>query len=198
MTYKYPELFDQKDMEKWNSNFLRKEIISEEWDLILWEVGPDIYEVPMFTSEFCDKFLDNFSNIKGDQIKAWNHDCEFINIEPEIIRVISNIITKLGYNAMSHVWKVPPNTFSTLREKYSYVRFKKNQDLRIRHDSFMITGLVRFDENSDGGELYFPKYDYTLNPNQGSLYFFPGRITHRYGINLVKKNQTNNLFIHLG
>jgi hypothetical protein len=52
------------------------------------------------------------------------------------------------------------------------------------------------DSDSVGGELFFPKYDFTLKPKQGHLYFFPGRLTHRYGINLIKSGVNNSLFIH--
>ncbi len=84
-----------------------------------------------------------------------------------------------------------------MRTDNHFIRFKKNQDLRPRHDSSVITCYVKLDSDSEGGELIFPKYDFTLKPKQGHVYFFPGRLTHRYGINFIKKGINNSLFIYI-
>ena len=60
---KYPEIYDWSDVEQWQEKYLRKELKSGEWDLMLNEPCPDVLEIPFFTEEFCDKLVDNLSEI---------------------------------------------------------------------------------------------------------------------------------------
>jgi predicted 2-oxoglutarate/Fe(II)-dependent dioxygenase YbiX len=66
------------------------------------------------------------------------------------------------------------------------VKMEPGQDLRLHHDFINITMVCQLDGNSEGGEFYFEKYGEKINLKQGHLYIFPGQITHRYGIRLVK------------
>ena len=47
----YPEIYDLSDVETWKRNYLRKELLTQEWDLISNELIPDLFELPFFTAE---------------------------------------------------------------------------------------------------------------------------------------------------
>ena len=68
---KYPEIFDTEDFDSWKEKYLRKELLSMEWDLMLREPYSDVFEVPFFTQEFCDKFIENMETFEMDEINRW-------------------------------------------------------------------------------------------------------------------------------
>lgn len=197
MMVKYPEIFDITDLEGWMNTYVRKEVMTTEWDLISKEISTDIIEIPFFTTEFCDKFIENTKNTIGQNLSIWGHECEEIDIHESVQDVIKNLFTEKLVQAFYHHWAVDLPTFQKFKLGTHIIRFKKNQDLRPRHDGSIITCYVKLDSDSRGGELYFPKYDYALQPKQGNIYFFPGRITHRYGINFIKSGINNSLFIYI-
>ena len=59
---KYPEIFDFSNLDQWKEKYLTKEVLSKEWDLMTQEILPDVIEVPFFTEEFCDKFIENIKD----------------------------------------------------------------------------------------------------------------------------------------
>ncbi len=194
---RYPEIYDIENFESWKTKFLRKEVLSREWDLMSYEVCPDVFEVPIFSHEYCDKLVENLTNVDGAKIDIWGHDCEEINSLPEQFDLtILNLVKEYLIGAIYHHWTVDSLAFQKMKIKNHLIRFVKGQDLRVRHDSSIISCYVKFDSESEGGELFFPKYNFTLKPKQGHLYFFPGRLTHRYGINLIKSGINHSLFTY--
>ena len=197
MEWKYPEVFDQSDLATWKNRFLRKETLTREWDLCLWEIAPDIYEIPLFTSEFCDKVVNNFSDERGEIVKIWDHTSELLSINTEFIESVRISIAEHLIFAFHHAWHVDVQSVHKMTWNYAFYRFKKNQDLRVRHDGSFLSLYTHLDRDSEGGELYFPKYDFEIKPKQGHCYFFPGRITHRYGIKMIKSPESHCLLTYI-
>jgi len=193
----YPEILDISNIDDWKKKFVRRELMTGEWDLISLEIAPDIFEVPVFTEEFCDKFVDNLKSQKSGLITIWGHNCEEVEYPNEIQAAISNLFTYHILPCYDHQWRIDFKSYKNLSLENSIVRLKKNQDLRVRHDSCLITNYIKLDSDSTGGELYFPKYNFILKPKQGHGYFFPGSLTHRYGIKVVKSQINNSLFTYV-
>ena len=63
MEYKnmYPDLFDDTDIDKWKTRNIRKEFLSYEWDMMVQEVAPDVFEFPFLNTNFCDNLVSQFS-----------------------------------------------------------------------------------------------------------------------------------------
>jgi hypothetical protein len=192
----YPEIYDIKDFELWKQTYMRKEALTQEWDLICNEVANDVFEIPTLTEEFCDKFVENNKDAESQSIKLWGSPCDETSYPPVLNEIITEVIKDSLAHAIHHTWTIDIPSIKEITFNNHLVRFNKNQDLRVRHDSCLITCYMKMDSDSIGGELFFPKYDFTLKPKQGHLYFFPGRLTHRYGINLIKSGVNNSLFIH--
>jgi len=193
---KYPEIYNIEDIEVWKQTYMRKEILTSEWDLICHEVSTDVFEIPTLTNEFCDKFVENNKEVEGESIMLWGNSCDDVKYPSSFDEIMVGIVRDNIINALHHLWTIDVPSFQKMTLDNHLVRFNKNQDLRVRHDSCLITCYMKMDSDSTGGELFFPKYDFTLKPKQGHLYFFPGRLTHRYGINLIKSGVNNSLFIY--
>lgn len=193
---KYPEIYNTEDIEVWKQTYMRKEILTSEWDLICHEVSTDVFEIPTLTNEFCDKFVENNKDVEGESIMLWGNSCDDVKYPSSFDEIMVGIVRDNIINALHHLWTIDVPSFQKMTLDNHLVRFNKNQDLRVRHDSCLITCYMKMDSDSTGGELFFPKYDFTLKPKQGHLYFFPGRLTHRYGINLIKSGVNNSLFIY--
>ena len=193
---RYPEIYDIENFEVWKQTYMRKEVLTKEWDLICNEVCTDVFEIPTLTSEFCDKFIENNKEVQGDSVMIWGNSCEETKYPTTFDDIVVSIIKDSIISALHHSWTIDISSLQNMVLNNHLVRFKKNQDLRVRHDSSLITCYMKMDSDSTGGELYFPKYDFTLKPKQGHLYFFPGRLTHRYGINMIKSGINNSLFIY--
>jgi len=193
---KYPEIYNIEDIEVWKQTYMRKEILTNEWDLICHEVSTDVFEIPTLTNEFCDKFVEDNKEVEGESIMLWGNSCDDVKYPSNFDEIMVGIIRDNVINALHHLWTIDVPSFKKMTLDNHLVRFNKNQDLRVRHDSCLITCYMKMDSDSTGGELFFPKYDFTLKPKQGHLYFFPGRLTHRYGINLIKSGVNNSLFIY--
>lgn len=193
---KYPEIYNIEDIEVWKQTYMRKEILTNEWDLICHEVSTDVFEIPTLTNEFCDKFVEDNKEVEGESIMLWGNSCDDVKYPSNFDEIMVGIIRDNIINALHHLWTIDVPSFQKMTLDNHLVRFNKNQDLRVRHDSCLITCYMKMDSDSTGGELFFPKYDFTLKPKQGHLYFFPGRLTHRYGINLIKSGVNNSLFIY--
>jgi hypothetical protein len=193
---KYPEIYNIEDIEVWKQTYMRKEILTNEWDLICHEVSTDVFEIPTLTNEFCDKFVEDNKEVEGEAIMLWGNSCDDVKYPSNFDEIMVGIIRDNVINALHHLWTIDVPSFQKMTLDNHLVRFNKNQDLRVRHDSCLITCYMKMDSDSTGGELFFPKYDFTLKPKQGHLYFFPGRLTHRYGINLIKSGVNNSLFIY--
>ena len=193
---KYPEIYNTEDIEVWKQTYMRKEILTSEWDLICHEVSTDVFEIPTLTNEFCDKFVENNKDVEEESIMLWGNSCDDVKYPSSFDEIMVGIVRDNIINALHHLWTIDVPSFQKMTLDNHLVRFNKNQDLRVRHDSCLITCYMKMDSDSTGGELFFPKYDFTLKPKQGHLYFFPGRLTHRYGINLIKSGVNNSLFIY--
>lgn len=185
---KYPEIFDITNIEQWKNKYLTKEIMSKEWDLMTREILPDVIEIPLFTEEFCDKFVENLKDNQFHQIDRWGTPTDNLSIESMGLKeLIMDIVLEYLQPITYHYWTVDGKKWKFLNIDPQILRFKPNQDLRLHHDYCSITMSILMDGNSKGGELLFEKYG-VVEPKQGFVYIFPGQITHRYGMRNIKNH----------
>jgi hypothetical protein len=178
---KYPEIFDFTNVNRWKALCMRKEALSKEWDLMIGNPCTDVLEIPFFTEEFCDKFLENIENEEVQVTNKWGTRLKSYEFnEHSFYQDYYDVIEEYGFEMMNHYWSVSGRGFREMNVKSELLTFEKGDDIRLHHDFVNITKLIKFDKNLDnGGELYFEKYDCVIKPKQGHLYIFPGQITHR-------------------
>lgn len=183
---KYPEIFDVSDLESWKSKFLRKEVLSQEWDLMVQEDLEDVLVLPVFTEEFCDKFVENVKDLKYHQSDRWGTPTDVLSAESiGLFDAALHIVSEYLYSAANHFWRIEGRKWKGMNIDPQVLRFKAGQDLRLHHDYCSVTMSIKMDSNSKGGEILFEKYG-LLNPKQGFVYIYPGQITHRYGLRRIK------------
>jgi hypothetical protein len=189
---KYPEIFDFSNLEGWKEKYLTKEIRSQEWDLMTQEILPDVIEVPLFTEEFCDKFVENIREMKYHQSDRWGTPTDVISIETLGLKdLFLHLVVEYLHPITYHYWVVDGKKWKFMNIDPQILQFKRGQDLRLHHDYCSITMSSLLDSVSKGGELVFPKYG-NVEPRQGYVYIYPGQITHRYGMRRV---QNHNRFL---
>ena len=186
---KYPEIFDFTDVNGWKKLCMRKEAISKEWDLMISKPCVDVLEIPFFTEEFCDKFLENIKDEEVVMSNKWGSVLETYEFNGhDFYQDYYDVIEEYGFEMMYHNWGVAGKGFREMDVKSELITLKDGDDIRLHHDFVNITKLIKFDKNEDdGGEIYFEKYQCSIKPKQGHLYIFPGQITHRYGVRMAKK-----------
>jgi hypothetical protein len=184
---KHPEIFDFTNVERWKNLCMRKEAISKEWDLMVNNPCTDVLEIPFFTEEFCDKFLENIEDEEVTVNNKWGSMLKTYTFNGHsFYQDYYDVIEEYGFEMMHHFWKVAGRGFREMDVKSELITLEKGDDIRLHHDFVNITKLIKFDKNENGGELYFDKYQCLIKPKQGYMYIFPGQITHRYGVRMVK------------
>lgn len=175
---------------------MTKEILSREWDLMTQEVLPDVIEVPVFTEEFCDKFVENIKLQKYHQSDRWGTPTDVLSIESLGLKdLFLNIAVEYLHPLTYHYWMVDGKKWKFMNIDPQILKFKPGQDLRLHHDFCSITMSMLLDGNSKGGELLFPKYG-IVEPKVGFMYIYPGQITHRYGMRRIKNHNRHLLNIY--
>jgi hypothetical protein len=196
---KYPEIFDFSDMDAWKLKYLRKELLSSEWDLMANKPLPDVFEVPFFTPEFCDKLIENIKGIKWMEFDRWGTKVDSIILSQieGLDEVMKSLIQEYVFSLTYHFWRTEGRRWKEAKSENIVLKMKQNQDIRLHHDFVNITTCIRLDCDSEGGELVFPKYNGIINPEQGYLYVYPGQITHRYGVRNINKGDRYYLMSYL-
>jgi hypothetical protein len=184
---KYPEILDVSNVDEWKEKYLRKEFKSFEWDLMVNHPVPDVFEIAMFSEEFSDKFVENLQNLSFLQEKKWDTNINYLSLTNlGFDEFYTHLIRDYGYKIVQHFWHIHGQKWQNMNVSSAVVKMEPGQDLRLHHDFINITMVCQLYSNSEGGEFYFEKYEKKINLKQGHLYIFPGQITHRYGIRLVK------------
>jgi WD40 repeat protein len=115
---KYPEIFDFSKIEEWKEKYLTKEVLSKEWDLMTQEILPDVIEVPFFTEEFCDKFIENIKDVQYHQSDRWGTPTNVVSIDSLGLKdLIMDLVVEYLHPITYHYWMVdgknkPTITFS--------------------------------------------------------------------------------------
>jgi len=186
---KFPNMFDETDMEVWKKNNIRKEFLSYEWDMMVQEIAPDIFEFPFFKKEFCDNFVSVLKTIKWDQINRWGTAVYSTNLkEFKINNVMNHLIHEYIFSIIQKEWKLEGKKWKLIQPDNNIFKLEPQQEIRMHHDYVHISLYCKLDDSSNGGELIFDKYGKTISPKQGYIYMYPGQITHRYGIKRVEDN----------
>lgn len=190
MEYKelYPDLFDVSNMDTWKNRNIRKEFLSYEWDMMVQEVAPDVFEFPLFNKEFCDHFVEVLKTTKWDQVNRWGTPTDSSNMSVfGLGEAMKHIIHEYIFSIVQKEWHLEGQKWKLMQPDNNILKLKKGQEIRMHHDYIHISLYCKLDGDSEGGELVFDKYNKVINPKQGYIYMYPGQITHRYGMRRISE-----------
>lgn len=185
---KYPELFNVDNLDEWKNRNIRKEFLSYEWDMMVQEVAPDVFEFPLFNKPFCDQFTDVLKNESYNEVPRWGTPVDSTHMKVfGLDQVMMHLVHDYIFSIAQHEWHIEGKKWQLMPADNNILRLKEGQEIRMHHDYVHISLYCKFDEDSEGGELVFDKYGKVINPKQGYVYMYPGQITHRYGMRRVSK-----------
>jgi len=191
MVYKdlYPDMFDDSDFDLWKSRNIRKEFLSYEWDMMVQEVAPDVFEFPFFNTKFCDNLVEILKTINWDQVNRWGTPVFSTNLKKfNLEKIMTHLVHDYIFSIVQKEWHLEGKKWKLLQPDNNVLKLQEGQEIRAHHDGVHISMYCKLDDNSEGADLVFEKYGKTIVPKQGYIYMYPGQITHRYGMKRVDKN----------
>lgn len=175
----------EDNWDEWVNKYISAGTRSGEIDLVVEEVGPEIYQFPLFTEEFCQELI-----AVAEQQDKWTTDRH--NFYP----TTDVLLTELGLNEMYHKvleafchpvarqrWRLEGNRWhDTMAEENFMARYRaEDQQLLAIHQDFGdYTFTVGLNTNFEGGGTWFPRHQVLANPRNGYCTLFPC-ITHPHG-----------------
>ena len=191
MVYKdlYPDMFDDSDFDLWKSRNIRKEFLSYEWNMMVQEVAPDVFEFPFFNTKFCDNLVDILKTINWDQVNRWGTPVFSTNLKKfNLEKIMTHLVHDYIFSIVQKEWHLEGKKWKLLQPDNNVLKLQEGQEIRMHHDDVHISMYCKLDDESKGGDLVFEKYGKTIVPKQCYIYMYPGQITHRYGMKRVDKN----------
>ena len=191
MVYKdlYPDMFDDSDFDLWKSRNIRKEFLSYEWNMMVQEVAPDVFEFPFFNTKFCDNLIDILKTINWDKVNRWGTPVFSTNLKKfNLEKIMTHLVHDYIFSIVQKEWHLEGKKWKLLQPDNNVLKLQEGQEIRMHHDDVHISMYCKLDDESKGGDLVFEKYGKTIVPKQGYIYMYPGQITHRYGMKRVDKN----------
>lgn len=182
----YYEVLDDSDWEAWKSKYINLTLLKGEYDLMVDDLGDNIFEFPLFTERFCKEIVS-----LAEAENKWTEDrheyyptndvlCEDLGLQEIYQRVINEIVCPLCI----HIWDLQSSTWSDMPAENFVVRYTtvKQSHLSLHHDSSDITMVVKLNDEFDGGGTWFPRSKILANPERvGTASIHPGQITHKHG-----------------
>ena len=70
-----------------------------------------------------------------------------------------------AYKIIQHFWHIHGQKWQNMNVESVIIRMDEGQDLRLHHDFINITMVCQLDNNSEGGDFYFDKYNQKVKPD---------------------------------
>jgi hypothetical protein len=180
------EILDDSDWNLWVAKYVNPIIAKHEWDLVVDDLGDNIYEFPLFTERFCKELVamaeakDNWTENRHDFYPT--NDVLLDDIE--IGEIYSRVLKQFVYPLCVHLWKLDGDDWLEMKSENFLARYTpdKQAHLSLHHDFSHVTAVVKLNDEFDGGGTWFPKYNKLSNPKRiGTATLHPGMVTHLHG-----------------
>jgi hypothetical protein len=182
----YFEILDDSDWEAWKLKYLNLSVAKGEWDLMVDDLGDNIYELPLFTPKFCKEAI-ALAEAK-DEWTIDRHEFYPTNdvLLPELglndiyNRVLDEVIRPLSI----HLWNLEGSSWDAFSNENFMARYTttRQSHLSLHHDRSHLTLVIKLNDEFSGGGTWFPKYQKLINPEVvGTASLHPGMVTHRHG-----------------
>lgn len=184
------QIFDFSHWDAWKEKYLDSAALSGEWSLIVDDLGDNIYQLPLFTSAFCEEvialaeFSDKWTTSRHENYPTNDVLLEDLGINFAYDTIVREIISPL----CTHLWQLSGPKWKELESENFLAKYTPGGQthLSLHHDYSHITMLVKLNNEYDGGGTWFPKYNKLVDPSRiGTATLHPGIITHRHGARQV-------------
>ena len=185
-TKPYFEILDDADWDQWKSKYLNHTLAKGEYDLMIDDMGNNIYEFPLFTEKFCKEAV-----ALAETLDKWTQDRhEFYPTNdvllPEIglDHIYMRVLREVVYPICIHLWQLEGRGWDSMFSENFMARYTTDRQshLSLHHDFSHVTMVVKLNDEFEGGGTWFPKYKTLSNPAKvGTATLHPGMITHLHG-----------------
>ena len=181
-----PELFAYKiDPEAWSKKMIAPGTRDKQWDLVVENVGPEIYTFPLFTEEFCKMVIEH-AEATGKWTKARHKFYPTTDILLEDIKLkemYEYVLKNYAHPIARHIWKLEGTSWNKNISSEDFIaRYISSEQaaLDIHQDHADYTFTVGLNADFEGGGTWFPRQQVLANPKSGMCSLFPS-VTHRHG-----------------
>ena len=185
-TKPYFEILDDADWDTWKSKYLNHTTAKGEYDLMLDDLGNNIYEFPLFTDKFCRDAI-----ALAETLDKWTIDRhEFYPTNDVLLpelgldRIYNRVLREVVYPMCIHIWTLEGSGWDTMESENFLARYTTDRQshLSLHHDFSHVTMVVKLNDEFEGGGTWFPKYKTLSNPKRvGTATLHPGMVTHLHG-----------------
>lgn len=162
-------------------------------------VGPDILHGNFFTSEQCKKIISlaekngQWQALKYDTFPA--QEIRVKSFSEELFRSIDEHFKNTINSAIENYWR--PLLMYGLRDAFIIKYSPETQSsLNCHHDASLVSGIIRLNDNYEGGDTYFYRQNYSnSNVPVGDIILWPGQVTHGHEGRPVTSGIKYNLVI---
>ena len=180
-----PKLVAYKiDKKQWAEKMIALGTKDKQWDLVVEEIGPEIYRFPLFTEEFC-RLITEHAEEKGDWTKArhaFYPTTDILLDDLNLKDMYTWVLQEYCHPIARHIWGLEGSTWNRATSEDFIARYKDTDQaaLDIHHDHADYTFTVGLNTDYEGGGTWFPRQQILANPKSGYCTLFPS-VTHRHG-----------------
>lgn len=186
ITEPYFEILDDSDWDNWKAKYLNHTTAKGEYDLMLDDLGNNIYEFPLFTDKFCKEAI-----ALAETLDKWTVDRhEFYPTNDVLLpelgldRIYNRVLREVVYPMCIHIWTLEGSGWDIMESENFLARYTTDRQshLSLHHDFSHVTMVVKLNDEFEGGGTWFPKYKTLSNPKKvGTATLHPGMVTHLHG-----------------
>lgn len=182
----YFEILDDSDWEEWKSKYVNHTLAKGEYDLMLDDLGNNVYEFQLFTEKFCREAValaeakDNWTIDRHEFYPTNDVLLQDIDLQKIYHRVLKEVV----YPLCIHVWTLEGAGWKDMFSENFMARYTTDRQshLSLHHDFSHVTMVVKLNDEFEGGGTWFPKYNLLSNPKKiGTATLHPGMVTHLHG-----------------
>jgi GR25 family glycosyltransferase involved in LPS biosynthesis len=182
----YFEILDTADWDAWKDKYVNQSMLKGEYDLMVDDLGHNVYEFPLFTEKFCKEAV-----ALSEALDKWTIDRhEFYPTNDVLLQDIGlqdayhQVLKEVVYPLCIHLWTLEGKGWKDMFSENFLARYTTDRQshLSLHHDFSHITMVVKLNDEFDGGGTWFPKYNLLSNPERvGVATLHPGMVTHLHG-----------------
>ena len=172
------------DPEAWAKKMISRGTRDKQWDLVVEELGPEIYRFPLFTKEFCDLVIEHAEkNGKWTKERHKFYPTTDILLDDLNLKEMYNYVLKTYCHPIArHLWGLEGTSWirATSEDFIAKYTDEDQSALDIHHDHADYTFTVGLNADYEGGGTWFPRQQILANPKAGACTLFPS-VSHRHG-----------------
>lgn len=182
----YFEILDTSDWDAWKAKYLNHTLAKGEYDLMLDDLGNNVYEFPLFTEKFCTEAIalaEAKNNWTVDRHEFYPTNDVLLQ-DIDLQNIYHRVLKEVVYPLCVHIWTLEGNDWLNMYSENFMARYTTDRQshLSLHHDFSHVTMVVKLNDEFEGGGTWFPKYNLLSNPKQvGTATLHPGMVTHLHG-----------------